>query len=143
MFGSFHIFVRPAELAGRLPLGALFIAEAISKLLDVPGALAYMAGYELPGPLLAPAVAVELAGGLAIMLGWQTRVAALALSGFCVMTAFLFHSDLANRGQVIHFEKDLALAGAFLVLWARGPGQLSLDAWRNRNPSPKEVRAGP
>ena len=144
MFGSLETLMRPAELAGRFPLGALFIAEAISKLLDIHGALAYMAGFGLPGPLLVPAIAVELAGGLLIIVGWQTRVAALALAGFCCMTAIVFHSDLANQGQVIHFEKDLALAGAFLVLWARGAGRLSLDAWRGtRNQAPKEARAGP
>ncbi len=128
--------LRPAaELAGRMLLAALFIAEAASKLGNVGGAIAYMAAFGLWAPLLAPAIALELVGGFLLVLGWQTRLAALGLSGFCVSTAFIFHRDLANQGQMIHFEKDLALAGAFLALWANGAGRLSLDAWRSRRGS--------
>lgn len=121
-----------AELAGRFLLGLLFIAEAVSKLSDIEGSLAYMQAFGLPAPLLAPAIFVELTGGLLILLGWQARIAALGLAGFCLATALLFHSDFGNRGQVIHFEKNLALAGAFLVLWANGAGRFSFDAWRRK-----------
>jgi putative oxidoreductase len=116
-------------LAGRLLLAQLFIIEAMLKLGDYPATEAYMIHYGVPTLLLLPAIAVELGGGLLVALGWQTRLAALALAGFCLATAPIFHGNLADRSQLIHFQKDLALAGAFLILWMRGAGQLSLDAW--------------
>jgi putative oxidoreductase len=117
-----------AELLGRLLIAQLFLAEAVSKLGQYGLAAAYMAHYGVPAELLPLALAVEILGGLAILLGWQTRIAAAILAGFCLATAAIFHSDFADRGQVIHFEKDLALAGAFLILAACGAGRLSLNA---------------
>jgi putative oxidoreductase len=64
-----------------------------------------------------------------IMAGWRTRWAASALAVFCAIVAVVFHTKFSDRNQIIHFEKDLALAGAFLVVWARGAGALSVDAW--------------
>ena len=122
------------DLAGRLLLAQLFLIEAALKLGDYSATVAYMTHYGLPTILLWPAIVVELGGGLLIALGWQTRFAALALCGFCLMTAVIFHENLADRGQVIHFQKDIALAGAFLILCVRGAGRLSLDErWRGRH----------
>jgi putative oxidoreductase len=118
------------DLAGRLLLAQLFIIEAVLKLADYPATEAYMIHYGVPVPLLWPAIALELGGGLMIALGWQVRPAALALAGFCLATAAIFHGNLADRGQVIHLQKDIALAGAFLILCLRGAGQFSLDARR-------------
>ena len=118
------------DLTGRLLLAQLFIIEAFLKLGDLPATEAYMSHYGVPVLLLLPAVALELGGGLLIALGWQTRPAALALAGFCLATAAIFHGNLADRSQVIHLQKDMAIAGAFLILCMRGAGRLSLDAWR-------------
>lgn len=118
------------ELAGRVLLAAIFVVDGGQKLANLSGAASYMAGYGLPVALLPLAILVELGGGLAIMLGWQTRFAAFFLAGFCIMTALIFHTGFADRNQVIHFEKDLALAGAFMILWARGAGRWSLDRLR-------------
>ena len=74
------------------------------------------------------AIAIELGAGLLIALGYSTRLAALALAGFCLLAAFVFHTSFGDRNQLLHFTKDLALAGAFLILSARGAGALSLDA---------------
>lgn len=117
-----------AELAGRVLLASLFVIEAVDKLWDTGGALRYMAAHGLPAALLPPAIAVELGCGLAIMLGWRTRIAAFLLAGFCCLTALIFHADLAQRAQQIQLEKDLALAGALLILAARGAGRLAIDA---------------
>jgi putative oxidoreductase len=119
-----------AELLGRVLLAQLFILDAISTLGDYGAAQDYVASYGLPAELLPLALAVELGGGVFLLAGWQVRITAFVLAGFCLMTAVVFHGDFANRGQVIHFEKDLALAGAFLILCARGAGAFSLDAWR-------------
>jgi putative oxidoreductase len=118
------------DLAGRLLLAQLFIIEAVLKLSDYPATQAYMDHYGMPALLLAPAIALELGGGFFIAVGWQTRWAALAFAGFCLATAAIFHDNFADRGQVIHFQKDLALAGAFLILGIRGAERFSLDAWR-------------
>ena len=123
--------VEAAALVGRLLLAALFLHEAWSKLNGYAGAVAYTEAYGLPGQLLPLAIATELGCGLLIVLGFYTRAAALMLAGFCVVTAVVFHTNLGDRNQLLHFEKDLAIAGAFLVLFARGSGAWSLDAlWK-------------
>jgi putative oxidoreductase len=120
-----------AALAGRLLIAALFLHEAWSKLTGYSAAVAYSEAFGVPGVLLPLALAVELAGGLLILLGCWARPAALALAGFCVATAVLFHAKLGNRNELLHFEKDLAIAGGLLVLFARGAGAWALDAvWR-------------
>ena len=121
-----------AELTGRTLLALLFVAEALSKLSAYGAAAHYMTAFGVPGQLLPLAIAVELGGGLLILVGWHTRIAAVALAGFCVAAAVLFHTTFADRNQLLHFEKDLALAGAFLILAARGAGSLSLDAMQAR-----------
>jgi putative oxidoreductase len=117
---------------GRIALASLFIAEALSKLSAYGAAASYMTAFGLPTLLLPPAIVVELAGGLLIVFGWQTRLAAAALAGFCLATAVVFHTKFGDRNQLLHFEKDVALAGAFLVLAARGAGAFSLDALQGR-----------
>ena len=112
---------------GRLLLAALFILEGWSKVRGYRAAADYMDAYGVSSVLLPAVIALELGGGLAIAVGWQTRLAALALSVFCVLAAVLFHADLASRGQLLHFEKDLAIAGGFLVLAVAGAGRWSLD----------------
>ncbi len=119
-----------AALAGRLLLSALFLHEAWSKLTGYDAALAYMQAFGVPGQLLPLAIAAELTCGLLILIGYQTRTAAIILAGFCMATAVLFHTRFADRNQLLHFEKDLAIAGGFLVLFARGAGAWALDAIR-------------
>jgi putative oxidoreductase len=119
-----------AALAGRLLLSALFLHEAWSKLTGYDAALAYMQAFGVPGRLLPLAIAAELTCGLLILVGYQTRTAAIILAGFCMATAVLFHTRFADRNQLLHFEKDLAIAGGFLVLFARGAGAWALDAIR-------------
>ena len=107
-------------------------SKAWSKLTGYAGAIAYMHSFGVPGQLLPLAIATELSCGLLIVLGFYTRAAALALAAFSVATAVLFHNDLGNRNQLLHFEKDLAIAGAFLVLFAHGAGAWALDALPKR-----------
>jgi putative oxidoreductase len=118
-------------LVARLLLASIFLHEAWSKLTAYAGALAYMKTFGVPGELLPAAIAVELGGGLLILLGLYTRAAALILFGFCIATAILFHTNLGSRNESLHFEKDLAIAGGFLALFAFGGGAWTLDAWRN------------
>jgi putative oxidoreductase len=121
-----------AALAGRLLLAALFLHEAWSMLTGYSAAVAYAQAFGVPGALIPLAIAVEMGCGFLILLGYQTRAAALLLAGFCVATAVLFHAKLGNRNELLHFEKDLAIAGGLLVLFARGAGGWALDALRSR-----------
>jgi putative oxidoreductase len=120
-----------AALVGRALLAAIFLHEAVSKLTAYSAALAYMRAFGVPGELLPFAIAVELGCGVLILCGYQTRAAALVLAAFCLATAVLFHRNLGDRNQLLHFEKDLAIAGGLLVLFAHGAGAWALDALRS------------
>jgi putative oxidoreductase len=123
-----------AALAGRLLLAAIFLHEAYAKLTGYSAAVAYSEAFGVPGKLLPLAITVELGCGLLILLGYYTRAAALVLAGFCVATAVLFHTKLGVRNELLHFEKDFAIAGGLLVLFAHGAGQWALDAFRGQKP---------
>jgi putative oxidoreductase len=124
-----------AALVGRLLLAAIFLHEAYAKLTAYSAAVAYAEAFGVPGQLLPLAIATELGCGLLIIIGYQTRIAALLLAGFCVATALVFHVKLGVRNELLHFEKDFAIAGGFLVLFAHGAGAWSLDALRERKAS--------
>ena len=121
-----------AALLGRLLLSAIFLHEAFGKLGAYTMAVAYMEAFGVPGRLLPLAIGFELVCGLLILFGCKTRTAGLLLAGFCVATAILFHARFGDRNQLLHFEKDLAIAGGFLVLFAQGGGAWSIDALLKR-----------
>jgi putative oxidoreductase len=121
-----------AALAGRLLLAAIFLHEAYAKLTAYSAAVAYGEAFGVPGQLLPLAITAEVGCGLLIVIGYQTRAAALVLAGFCVVTAAVFHTKLGVRNELLHFEKDLAIAGGFLVLFAHGAGAWALDAVMQR-----------
>jgi putative oxidoreductase len=127
-----------AALAGRLLLAAIFLHEAYAKLTGYSAAVTYSEAFGVPGQLLPLAIAVELGCGLLILLGYYTRIAALLLAGFCVATALLFHTKLGVRNELLHFEKDLAIAGGLLVLFAHGAGQWALDALGGQKPGSRK-----
>ncbi len=122
-------------LVARVLLSFMFILAGLGKLGDIQGSMAYTASGGIPGFFVFPAIAVELLGGLAVLVGWKTRWAALGLAGFAVLAAILYHylpaqwlEGYERMGQILNFQKNLAIAGGFLVLAAFGPGGYSLDA---------------
>jgi putative oxidoreductase len=120
--------LRAAGLAmGRFLLAAIFLLEGWNKLRGYDAAAAYMARFGMPGVLLPAVIGLELGCGLMIAVGWKARPAAFALAAFCVLTAVLFHANIADRNQLLHFEKDLAIAGGLLVLAIAGPGRWSVE----------------
>ena len=121
-----------AALAGRCLLAALFLHEAWSKITAYSAAIAYAKAFGVPEILLPFAIAVEVGCGLSILLGYFTRAGALLLAAFCLITAIVFHWRWSNHNELLHFEKDLAIAGGLLVLFARGAGAWALDALRMR-----------
>ena len=114
-------------LAGRLLLALIFVHEGWSVIGNYSEAAAYMQKFGVPGILLPAVIALELGGGLLISAGFLTRVFAAALAVFCLLTAVLFHRQFADRNQLLHFEKDFAIAGGLLVLAVAGAGRWSLD----------------
>jgi putative oxidoreductase len=119
-------------LAGRLLLVFIFLHEGMSILGNYAGAAAYMQKSGVPALLLPAVIALQLGGGALIAAGVMTRVAALSFATFCVLTAILFHWQFADHNQLLHLQKDLAIAGGFLVLACCGPGDWSLGRYLAR-----------
>lgn len=119
------------QLLGRLLLAAIFVHEGATLLKGYEPAARYMQAFGVPGLLLPAVIALQLPGGLLIVAGALTRITALAFAAFCLLTAVLFHTDFSVRGELLHFEKDLAIAGGFLLLAAVGPGRWSFEGWRS------------
>lgn len=132
-------------LLGRILLAAVFIPAGVTKLADIGATVGMIGnvGWPAATALAYGAAIFEVVAGLMILVGFQTRIAALALAAFCVVTAFVFHSGAINMpgfspeangmlsmfNQIMMF-KNLGLAGGFLVLAGQGAGALSLDARR-------------
>lgn len=126
-------------LAGRLLLASLFLPAGIAKLTGFAGTVGYIQSVGLPLPEIAAAMAalVEVLGGLALILGYRTRVAAVVLALFTLAASYFFHAywaapEAAQMMQKLLFNKNIAVAGGLLVLAGAGAGCLSLDARRHR-----------
>ena len=114
---------------GRLLIGLPFAMSGLGKLAAFGPTTAMIAAVGLPVPPLAfaVAVAVELGGGLLLVAGYQTRFVAIALALFSIATAVSFHSNFADQNQMIHFLKNVMMAGGLLQIAAFGAGAISLD----------------
>ena len=86
-----------------------------------------MESFGLPGILIIPAIALEIIGPILIVIGYQTKIAAVALSLFCFATAIIFHNDFSDQVQLTAFLKNIALAGGFLFLVVNGAKGFCLD----------------
>ncbi|HEY6630173.1 MAG TPA: DoxX family protein [Rhizobiaceae bacterium] len=119
-------------LVGRILLSIMFIFAGYSKLTAIAGTAGWFASIGLPVPTVTAVVVglVELVGGIAILVGYQTRLAALVLAAFTIAATLIAHTDLADQVQQLFFMKNLAVTGGFLVLAAAGAGALSIDARR-------------
>lgn len=115
---------------GRVLLAAIFVFSGIGKALAPAGTIGYIESAGLPFATfgLIAAIAIELGGGVMLALGIKTRLVALGLALFSVLTALVFHNALGDQNQLIHFLKNLALAGGLLQVVAFGAGAYSVDA---------------
>jgi putative oxidoreductase len=120
----------PALIVARVFLSLIFIGAGLSKLGDVEGFVAYMTSGGVPGVLAWPVIAFEILGGIAILVGFQARIVAVALAGFCLLSGVMFHLEPDNAMQMQALMKNIAIAGGFLVMFVHGPGALSWDARR-------------
>lgn len=126
-------------LLSRLLLAALFVPAGIQTLGDIGSATGYFTGLGLPSPQLAAwgVGLFELIAGLAILVGFQTRVAAGLLAVFCLVAGYLGHYGQGDDPTLafLHEQmlmKDIAIAGGFMALAAAGAGAYSIDGWRRQ-----------
>ena len=121
-------------LLGRILIGAPFVMSGLGKLATYGATVGYIAAMGLPVPPLAFVIAVltELGGGVLLMSGYRARVVSLAMAVFCVVTAIFFHHNFADQNQMIHFLKNVMMAGGLLQITWFGAGAFSLDARSNR-----------
>ena len=128
--------IRYIPFAGRLMIGLPFAMSGLSKLGAIgPTTEAIrLVGLPFPSLALAVCVAVELGGGLLLIAGLKARTAAALLALFSLVTAVAFHSHFADLNQMIHFLKNIMMAGGLLQIVAFGAGALSFD---NRHTAPK------
>ena len=114
-------------LAGRLLLSVLFLHEGLTLATHFDAAAKAMATQGISLPIFVATIALQLGAGLSIASGLFTRLGAIGLGLFCLATALLFHTNLANQNELLHFEKDLAISGGMFVLAIAGAGAFSLD----------------
>ena len=114
---------------GRLLLAAIFIWAGIGKLTNPAGTAQYFAHANIPIPdvMVWIVLIIELVGGILVLIGYQTRWAALVLAIFCVLTGVMVHLPVGDQANMTHLFKNLAMAGGFLYVFAFGAGVLSVD----------------
>lgn len=122
-----------ALLVGRIGLGVIFLMSGVGKLAGWSGTVAYASSKGVPELLLVGAVALELLGAISILAGWKIRWGVIALLAFLAPVTVVFHGFWGHQGaeaqaQLIEFLKNLSIAGGLFVLYAAGPGAISVDA---------------
>jgi putative oxidoreductase len=130
-----HALEKPLTLIARILLAAIFIIAGLSKIGGFESTVAYIASKGLPAPGLIAAltIAIEVLGGIAIVLGYKARIAAFVLAMFTILAAVIFHNFWdapADQAYVqnIMFMKNLSIAGGLFLLTIFGVGGLSIDS---------------
>jgi putative oxidoreductase len=116
-----------AAPVGRILISLIFVVSGFGKISGFVATQSYMDSVGVPGMLLPLVIALEILGGLAVMLGWHARLAAFLLAGFSLLSGLLFHANFGDQMQMIMFMKNLALAGGFLMIVSLGAGPWSID----------------
>ena len=119
-----------SALLGRLFLAMIFIQSGLSKMSDYAATQFYMDAMGVSAALLPLVIVLEVVGGIAIVIGFKARLVALAMAGFSLLSALLFHTNFSDETQTIMLMKNIAIAGGFLMIVAHGAGAYALD---NRN----------
>jgi putative oxidoreductase len=119
-----------AMAVARVLMALIFIQSGLAKLGAVESTRGYIEAMHLPGILAWPTILFEIIAGSLIVIGFQTRIVALLLAIYCLVTAAIFHSNFADQMQLINFMKNVSMAGGFLLLACVGAGSLSVDGNR-------------
>jgi|SRR5690606_33585649 len=112
---------------GRIFLAAIFIMSGLGKITNYAGTQGYMEAMGVPGVMLPLVIALEVLGGIAILIGFKARFVAFLMAGFSIVSAILFHADFGDQTQMTMFMKNIAIGGGFLMIFAHGAGAYSLD----------------
>lgn len=120
-----------AELLARVFLVTLFLLSGIGKLSAYEQTAGYMSAFGMPGALLPVVIGFEILASLAIIVGWKVRAVSLLLAGFTLVSALVFHANVADQTQMVMFLKNLSIAGGFLLLLVNGAGKFSVDSRKN------------
>ncbi|OQK16148.1 hypothetical protein AU255_13665 [Methyloprofundus sedimenti] len=121
---SLQVFSAPL---GRTLLTLIFFISGLNKVFSYAGTQSYMEAFNVSGSLLPLVIVIEVLAGLAVIVGYKTRLAAFILAAFCLVSAFIFHANFADQMQSILFMKNLGLAGGLLLLVSNGAGAYALD----------------
>ena len=108
-------------------ISAIFLFSGINKILNYDSTVGWMEGYGIPGILLIPAIILEFAAPILIIVGYKTKIAAFLLAAFCMTTALIYHTDFSSQIQITSFLKNIALTGGFLLIVVNGAKKYSLD----------------
>ena len=115
------------DVLGRIFLSTLFLIEGTNKIFNYEGTIQYMENFGVPGYLAIPAIILEILFPLLLIIGYQTKIAALVMMIFTIVVAIIFHTNFDNQMQFINFFKDIAIAGGFLIIFVNGAGKFSVD----------------
>jgi putative oxidoreductase len=124
-------FTAVTALLGRIGLAAIFFISGINKIQFYEGNAQFLASGGLPEWMLPFVIVFEIGGATALIIGFKVRAAALAFAAFSIVTALLYHNNLADQIQFILFFKNMATAGGFLILVSHGAGPLRLSFSKN------------
>ena len=116
-----------ADILGRIFLSTIFLIEGIRKLFFREQTIEFMEDYGVPGILFIPSVIVEILFPLLIIVGYKTKLASLVMILFILTVTIIFHTDFSNEMQLIAFLKNVAIAGGFLIIFAKSTGKYSID----------------
>src|SRR5216684_5751290 len=121
-----------AAALGRLMIATLFVLGGLGKIAAPAATQAYIASTGLPLPIAGYliAVVVEVGGGLLLAAGYRTTFVATGMAVFTLATAVIFHNNFADQNQMIHFLKNIAIAGGLFQVAAFGAGSISIDGLR-------------
>tara|TARA_Y100000591_G_C21785257_1_gene673413 strand:- start:528 stop:914 length:387 start_codon:yes stop_codon:yes gene_type:complete len=115
------------DLLARVMISSIFLFSGVNKILNYEGTVGWMEGFGIPGILLLPAIVIEIIFPLLLIFGYKTKIAAIGLMLFSLITAFIFHFDFSNQMQIIAFLKNVGLAGGLLFIIINGTKGFSLE----------------
>ena len=119
--------MRIIDVLGRIFLSTIFLIEGVSKIFNYEETIQYMENFSVPGYLAIPAIILEILFPLLLIIGYQTKIAALVMMIFTIIVAIIFHTNFDDQMQFINFFKDIAIAGGFIIIFVNGAGKFSVD----------------
>ena len=119
--------MRVIDVVGRIFLSTLFLIEGTNKIFNYEETIQYMENFGVPGYLAIPAIILEILFPLLLIIGYQTKIAALVMMIFTIVVAIIFHTNFDDQMQFITFFKDIAIAGGFIIIFVNGAGKFSVD----------------